>query len=198
MTPCFPGIQRSSYNFLLGCHHRFQVAVRTPELWNSWGNNLKDRKRGYLRSAAIGLILDGCNNEEGFFDEALRDGLRDRAVRGVVRKVHLRGSDTQLLATIISSFILEGEGVRHSRIVLSNVDVSDLFVRHHFPELRDLCLSGCFKIFWNYLKFTTTTLTNLSLNFISIAVSSAIPTAFKYFHSLSRILTFGPLRSAHW
>ena len=93
--PCFPGIQRSLYNFLLGCHHRFQVAVRVPELWNSWGNNLKDWKRWHLRSgtSVLDLILDGCNNEEGLFDEALRDALGDRAVRNVIQKVYLSGSN---------------------------------------------------------------------------------------------------------
>jgi hypothetical protein len=182
--PDFAGIPKGSYNFLLVCHHWFQVALRTPELWRSWGNNLEDWKRWHRRSgiSVLDLILDELNYGDslGVFNEALRDVLRDRAARGVIRKVHLRSNSTKLLAAIISSSITGGEDVRPSSIesiMLSNADVSDLFVRHRFPKLHNLYLSGRFEISsWDHLKSTTTALTNLSLNFNNITPSSAIPT----------------------
>ena len=110
----------------------------------------------------------------------MRDALRDRAAHDVIRKVHLRSDDTMLLTAIISSLILEGEEVRPSSIesiVLSDVDVSDLFARHIFPKLRNLYLSGHFRISsWDHLKSTTTALTNLSLDFNTTVPPSAVPT----------------------
>ena len=180
--PHFAGIPKGAYNFLLVCHHWFQVALRTPGLRSSWGNNLKDWKRWHLRSgiSSLDLILDGWRYGGGVLDKTLQDALRDRAARDVIRKVHLRGCGAELIAAIISSLIPEGNGVRPSSIesiVLSNLDVSDLFTQHRFPKLRNLHLSGNFRILsWDCLKSTTTALTSLSLDLNDIDPSSAVPT----------------------
>ena len=141
--------------------------------------------------SALDLILEGWNYGDGHFGEALRDALRDRVARDVIRKVHLKGKNTGLLTAIISSLIPEDEGVRPSSIesiVLSyvDVDVSDLFARHIFPKLRNLHLSGRFRISsWDCLKSTTTALTNLSFDFLGIDPSSAVPTTSQIFSLLT-------------
>jgi len=137
---------------------------------------------------------------DGDFDQVLRDALRDRAARDVIRKVHLRGNSTKLLTAIVSSLIPEGEDIRPSSIesiVLSRVDASDLFTRYRFPKLRNLHLSEYFKISsWEYLKSTTTALTNLSLSHINTSQRSPSPSAVPTTSQIFSLLASNPnLRS---
>lgn len=77
----FPGVRRDSYNSLLVCHNWFwHAALHTPELWTSWGNDLKDFKRRYLHFgiSAFYLVLDEWDYEGGTFDGALGEVLKDR------------------------------------------------------------------------------------------------------------------------
>ena len=186
----FGGLSEDSYNFLLVCHHWFEVASRTPELWCFWGNTIQDwskrhSRRGY---ASLDLIVSSVGRSAPELDEPLRDALQDRAARGVIRRVHVRGVDEKIIEPIISSIITPGEGVLSNGVesfMLRNagyhaVDVSRFFIRYNLPKLRRLNLSGMCRISsWNSLKSHTAVLTNLSLKI----EDSPIPT-------LSQLLSF--------
>lgn len=165
----FAGIQKDPHNFLLVCHHWYEVANHTPEIWSSWGNNLGDWKRRYLRfeNFPLDLVLQG-NNPHELFDEAMRNALKNRAARDLIRKIHLN-ADPILTASIVSSLTPENEGARCSSVTsikLTGVDVPNFFARHRFPKLRVLSLLECPGIPLDHLKspFTITTLVDLALS----------------------------------
>jgi len=150
VVPCddFWGWEVKSHNFLLVCHHWFEVASQTPELWSFWGVTLKEWKRYCHRSrtAPLDLVLDAYT-VEGSFDITLRDALQDRAARNTIRRVHLK-ADSELLSSIISSLTVDN-GVSQPNSVeslilinssISCVDISDFFAHYYFPNLRHLKL----------------------------------------------------------
>ena len=178
----FGGLLKRSYNFLLVCHHWYKVASRTPELWCSWGNTVRDWSKWYARcgSAPLDLVLSG--SEDLNLDDGLRDALQDRAARDTIRQVHLRSSNVGLLNSVISSVVAEGEETRSNSMesfILQNggsrwdVDVSGFFSRYHLPKLQCLRLSGCTISTWDSLESRTTSLTTLSLD---IGSQPQIPT----------------------
>ena len=164
----FGGLEEESHNFLFVCHHWFEVASHTPELWSFWGNTLEDWARWYHRSetAPLDLVLD---DDVGDLGTTLRSALQDRAAADRIRRVHLGTNGSKHLSTIIASLTAKCEGIRSNSmesLVLQNyrgvVNLSDFFAHYCFPKLRRLDLSNCL---WGQLTLRTGALTNLKLGF---------------------------------
>ena len=168
----FRGLPKASHNFLLVCHHWFQVASATPGLWGFWGNSIQDWARRYARCRTASLDLVLRVHAGDHLDDKLRDALQDRAARDTMRRVHLSGGHaTALLSSVISSIVNKGEETRSNSVesfILQDcqgsiVDVSAFFSRYHFPKLQHLRLFGWSISSWDLLESRTTSLTTLSL-----------------------------------
>jgi hypothetical protein len=167
----FGGLPKASYNFLLVCHHWFQVASGTPGLWGFWGNSIEDwaHRHIHCRTAPLDLVLIGRASDR--LDDTLRGALQDRAARDAIRRVHLKDGSGELLNSIISCIITEGEETRSNSMKSfmlwntsgSGVDVSYFFSQYHFPKLQRLDLHGCSILSWDLLRSQITSLTTLSL-----------------------------------
>lgn len=168
--------QKIPHNLLFVCRHWFEVALRTPQLWTSWGDSLQEWERRYAcpRVPNLNLELAEVYSLEGrSISEPLRDALRDRAARDLIRRVYLCIEDSALYS--ITSAITTGGGeiqqtnlesfeVHHLLGFGSTVDLSDFFSRYRFPKLRRIGLSGhCSISSWESLASRTTALVALSL-----------------------------------
>ena len=194
----FDGFPEGSYNFLLVCHHWFNVASHTPKLWTFWGNTVEEWKKLHHRHpqvAPLDLVLNGLGAPATSLipiNGTLEDVLRDRATRDTVRQVHLSGCIAGVISSIISVLTPVGEGVQHRSIEsidlrkwgIQVVDVSEFFVRIRLPKLRSLLLSGALILPpWDHLARQTTLLTTLSLT-IYEHPQSPPPTASQLFSIL--------------
>jgi len=175
-SPHFDGLRRGSYNFLLVCHHWFEVASSTPELWNFWGNSVEDWKKCHHRSgvAPLDLILCGKYNDDNSLDGPLRDALRSRAMQDTIRQVHMMSGDDDALTSIVALLTPDDEGGQNENIesiILLNegsasLDVSSFFSRSRLSRLCLLSLVGNIWVSsWDRLASRATLLTALELDF---------------------------------
>lgn len=163
---------RGSHNFLLVCHHWFEIGSNTPELWGYWRNTLMMWERWYKRSkfTPVDLVLNGFpgNSSDAPFDEPLQGALRDLAKHDTIRSVQLWNGRSSTMTSILSAltpkFPWDVQYSSIESISLRHVDASEFFARYHFPKLRYLRLSRGVQISsWEHLGLHTSALTTLSL-----------------------------------
>ena len=191
----FGGLDKRSHNFLVVCHHWFEVASCTPELWSFRENTPKDWARWchLSRTAPLDLVFD-CDDER-YFNTTLRNVLQDRATQDTIRSVHLTSISSSLLDSVIDVLANNSEELRSNSVesfVVRNsghkpdgVNAFNFFVRRHFPKLRRLDLIDCEIGSWHRLASRTSTLTTLNLDF---SLSSLTPTT----SQLRALLAYNP------
>lgn len=150
-TAHFARLEDGLYDFLLVCHHWFEVASSTPEVWTFWGRTLEDWRNRCHRvgGAPVDLVLNGFAKSSMPFDSFLRDALNDRASQDGIRQIHMVGNNPSPIGTIISSLTPNDKSPQQKRIESINLqtdtipeELSYFFTHSRLPNLRCLHIGG--------------------------------------------------------
>ena len=171
----FQGFRKGSYNFLLVCHHWFEVASNTPELWDFWGTTFQEWEKHHHRSriAPVDLVLHEYRRYPGAFNKSLQDAVRSRVMQDTIRQVHLMSDSPHTLSPVISSLTPYGGGGQNENVEsialysegCPALKVSNFFTRSRLSRLRSLDLFGNILVpSWDRLIPRATLLTSLSLD----------------------------------
>ncbi|KAF9785396.1 hypothetical protein BJ322DRAFT_827523 [Thelephora terrestris] len=121
----FGPLEKRSHNFLLVCHHWFEVASRTPDVWSCWGTHLEDWTRRHLRHPTVPLDLVFNSDFEDYrLADNLSNALQDRAARDTIRRVHLRTRGSSFMGSILSP-LASCDAIRTSSVESVALRVND-------------------------------------------------------------------------
>ena len=165
-------VTKRPYAFLLVCHYWHEVACCTPELWNDWGNSLRDWKRSYRQSKASTPVILRLREDSGDFFNGLSDVLKDRTATNSIQEIDFTNNNSiyeGILPSILASLTPKDNTIRHSSIKsfslnswIHPINLSNFFSHQKFTQLQSLSIHGP-DLPLVALKYNTSALVNLSI-----------------------------------